>query len=102
MLTFFEYLRQRALESVLSGAREAMDILEGEKVFEKPPTPIQSPMRTRVEQVQSDNSTTETRYSEPVPSETTSSQVNETVSGKDRLPEPRVRSHHNRKGSRKS
>lgn len=28
MLTFFDYLRQRAFESVLAGAQEALDVLE--------------------------------------------------------------------------
>ena len=28
MLTFFDYLRQRAFESVLSGAQEALEVLE--------------------------------------------------------------------------
>jgi hypothetical protein len=31
MLTFFEYLRQRAFESVVAGAQEALDLLESQK-----------------------------------------------------------------------
>ena len=33
MLTFFDYLRQRAFESVLSGAQDALDFLERKKSF---------------------------------------------------------------------
>lgn len=99
MLTFFEYLRQRALESVLSGAQEALDILDGEKVFEEQSRlfNLQSQKRTRVEQVQADNATAETKSSNP-----NSGQVNQQGSDNEEFPEPRVRTHHNRKGSRKS
>ena len=31
MLTFFDYLRQRAFESVLAGAQEALELLENQK-----------------------------------------------------------------------
>ena len=31
MLTFFDYLRQRAFESVLAGAQEALELLECQK-----------------------------------------------------------------------
>ncbi len=31
MLTFFDYLRQRAFESVLAGAQEALELLESQK-----------------------------------------------------------------------
>ncbi len=31
MLTFFDYLRQRACEAVLAGAREALDALESQQ-----------------------------------------------------------------------
>lgn len=31
MLTFFDYLRQRAFESVLAGAQDALDVLERQK-----------------------------------------------------------------------
>lgn len=31
MLTFFDYLRQRACDAVLAGAREALDILESQQ-----------------------------------------------------------------------
>ena len=33
MLTFFEYLRQRAFESVLAGAQEALDYLERQQAL---------------------------------------------------------------------
>ena len=33
MLTFFDYLRQRAFESVLAGAQDALDVLEKRKAF---------------------------------------------------------------------
>lgn len=33
MLTFFEYLRQRAFESVLAGAHEALDFLERQQTL---------------------------------------------------------------------
>ena len=36
MLTFFEYLRQRAYESVLAGAQEALQSLERDGAFNKP------------------------------------------------------------------
>ena len=98
MLTFFEYLRQRALESVLSGAQEALDILDGEKVFEKRPTPINlQPLRTQVEQVPADRNAAETKSRE-----LTAGNVDERGSSEEELAEPRVRTHHNRKGSRKS
>ena len=98
MLTFFEYVRQRALESVLSGAQEALDILDGEKVFEKQSRlfDLQSQKRTQVEQAQADNTSGETKSSNP------ESQLNEQGSSNEEFPEPRVRTHHNRKGSRKS
>lgn len=104
MLTFFEYLRQRALESVLSGAQEALDILDREKVFEKRPTPInsQSQIRTQVAQVQADNTPADIESSETKSSEPESGQVDEPGSSKEAVGEPRVRSHHHRKGSRKS
>jgi hypothetical protein len=37
MLTFFDYLRQRAFESVLAGAQEALELLESQKNRGKPP-----------------------------------------------------------------
>lgn len=37
MLTFFEYLRQRAFESVLSGAHEAIEFLERQETLKEPP-----------------------------------------------------------------
>lgn len=36
MLTFFDYLRQRAFESVLTGAQEALELLESDKNRDKP------------------------------------------------------------------
>lgn len=36
MLTFFEYLRQRAFESVLAGAHEALDFLERQQALVEP------------------------------------------------------------------
>ena len=36
MLTFFEYLRQRAYESVLAGAQEALDVLERQQSLDPP------------------------------------------------------------------
>lgn len=36
MLTFFEYLRQRAFESVLAGAHEALDFLERQQALAEP------------------------------------------------------------------
>ena len=36
MLTFFEYLRQRAFESVLTGAQEALDFLEQQRALAEP------------------------------------------------------------------
>ena len=36
MLTFFEYLRQRSFESVLSGAQEALQLLEQRKRHDPP------------------------------------------------------------------
>lgn len=36
MLTFFEYLRQRAFESVLAGAHEALDLLERQQTLAEP------------------------------------------------------------------
>jgi hypothetical protein len=37
MLTFFDYLRQRAFESVLAGAQEALEVLESQKSRREPP-----------------------------------------------------------------
>ena len=37
MLTFFDYLRQRAFESVLTGAQEALELLESQKDRNEPP-----------------------------------------------------------------
>ena len=37
MLTFFDYLRQRAFESVLAGAQEALEVLESQKTRNEPP-----------------------------------------------------------------
>ena len=36
MLTFFDYLRQRAFESVLAGAREALELLESQMEHDEP------------------------------------------------------------------
>lgn len=36
MLTFFDYLRQRAYESVLTGAQEALDLLERQESHSEP------------------------------------------------------------------
>ncbi len=36
MLTFFEYLRQRAYESVLAGAHEALQALDCERAYDEP------------------------------------------------------------------
>ena len=38
MLTFFDYLRQRAFESVLAGAQEALELLESQKDHSEPPS----------------------------------------------------------------
>ena len=37
MLTFFDYLRQRAFQSVLAGAQEALELLESQKDRSEPP-----------------------------------------------------------------
>ena len=37
MLTFFDYLRQRAFESVMAGAQEALALLESQKNRTEPP-----------------------------------------------------------------
>lgn len=42
MLTFFEYLRQRAFESVLTGAHEALDFLERQQALAEPKKQIPS------------------------------------------------------------
>ena len=36
MLTFFDYLRQRAFESVLAGAQEALEVLEDQRNHVEP------------------------------------------------------------------
>ena len=36
VLTFFDYLRQRAFESVLSGAQDALEFMEKQKVLHEP------------------------------------------------------------------
>ena len=36
MLTFFDYLRQRAFESVLSGTQDALEFLEKQKALDEP------------------------------------------------------------------
>lgn len=98
VLTFFEYLRQRAFESVLSGAQDALDILDTNKAFEKPPTPIISASQAteRVTPVLEETKSTDVNASGPK-----SAQADE-LSNKEKLLEPRVRHHPNRKGSRKS
>ena len=37
MLTFFDYLRQRAFQSVLAGAQEALELLESQMDRSEPP-----------------------------------------------------------------
>ena len=39
MLTFFDYLRQRAFESIMAGAQEALELLERESSHSRPETP---------------------------------------------------------------
>ena len=43
MLTFFEYLRQRAFESVMAGAYEALELLEAKKSLEEPKAKLPPP-----------------------------------------------------------
>lgn len=43
MLTFFEYLRQRAFESVMTGAYEALELLEAKKSLEAPKEKLPPP-----------------------------------------------------------
>lgn len=43
MLTFFDYLRQRAFESVLSGAQDALDALERQKSFSESKKQLPNP-----------------------------------------------------------
>ena len=43
MLTFFDYLRQRAFESVLAGAQDALDVLERQKSLREPQKQIPQP-----------------------------------------------------------
>ena len=43
MLTFFEYLRQRAFESVMAGAYDALELLEAKKSLEEPKEKLPPP-----------------------------------------------------------
>ena len=43
MLTFFEYLRQRAFESVMAGAYEALELLEAKKSLQEPKAKLPPP-----------------------------------------------------------
>ena len=46
MLTFFEYLRQRAFESVLTGAREALELLERQGYLDQPAERVSDQLKT--------------------------------------------------------
>ncbi len=50
MLTFFDYLRQRAFESVLSGAQDALDFLERKKSFNESTQRLAQPAESVVDE----------------------------------------------------
>ena len=99
MLTFFEYLRQRAYESVLCGAQEALESLERQGAFAKPPAAIASrPQANR----QAALSQTPHELAEGSPNtNTVEAHAPATRDEGETLPAPRLRSRPNRKGSRK-
>jgi hypothetical protein len=50
VLTFFDYLRQRAFESVLSGAQDALNFLERQKSFNESKKHLLKPAESPVDE----------------------------------------------------
>lgn len=92
MLTFFDYLRQRAFESVLTGAQEALELLESDKNRDAPPTA----------DLQTSNRSLDFQPGEQSkPAENDPEDESPTNEDKDLLPPPRRRGRA-QKGSRKN
>ena len=98
MLTFFEYLRQRAFESVLTGAQEALELLENQGYFNKPSTSI-------TDGPQAIEQSAPTHGANSAAKDSAANQQNEgqTQAAEDELksPRPRLRGRSRRKGSRR-
>lgn len=97
MLTLFDYLRQRAFESILLGAQEALEVLERQGNFEgrppsivSPPSPSGQPASEPQPDGQDHHDANDTSPSELVASD----------SAEEKLPPPRLR-RARRKGGRK-
>ena len=95
MLTFFEYLRQRALESVLAGAEEALELLETQGFFERPAARI-ADQRPTIDQNVAATEATAKDSPEPPPNEPQSQPAEHVAKTKP----PRKRKRSKRKGSR--
>ena len=93
MLTLFEYLRQRAFESVITGAQEALELLETQGYFDRPAARIND----RLQGMKKDAAaagTTALEFPHPQASEPPSQPTSDAAEAKP----PRKRS--TRKGSR--
>ena len=100
VLTFFEYLRQRAFESILFGAQEALDVLERQGTFEKRPTSFgASPQGSG--QVALDQEAQKEHAEGPSDNHPAEAHASATDGNGERLPAPRLRRPSSRKGSRK-
>ena len=99
MLTIFEYLRQRAFESILAGVQEALELLESQAAFGKvtnpaPPDSNQAPpaaLDQGADEVTEDSDDIKPAANTAGP----------TGNSGELLPAPRLRGRARRKGARK-
>jgi len=100
MLSFFDYLRRRAFESVLLGVQQAMDVVEHQRMFETRDLPAGSSEPTRDQSRQADQPTQAAhqptdRTAMPSvkknPAKLADSQDPSATATEDGLPEPRLR-----------
>ena len=95
MLKFFEYLRQRAFESVLAGAQEALECLESQGFFDKPATRTKSERAT----IESEAVTTGSAAENLLPGQPGDPHA-QTAANNVRAQQPRLRRRPKRRGSR--
>ena len=69
MLTFFEYLRQRAFESVMAGAYDALELLEAKKSLEEPKEKLPPPRMRGLPTKATPNGSNSTPDATPEPAE---------------------------------
>lgn len=97
MLTLFDYLRQRAFESILLGAQEALEVLERQGNFEGRPPSIAPPSSRSGQPAPAQQPGGQERHDA---NDTSASELVVPDKAEEKLPPPRLR-RARRKGGRK-